>query len=500
MRRPTPCRSIFAVLAPAALLLGSAIVLAAPDAMAAAKPSPARAVAAKSAKPTPPKIAKALSQSKAVPQKKAAVAAAASRKPTPAQRSTVKTLAVLKVKPAQKAAGKPAAGRQVAAARTIAKGRAEAPLYRTASLAPAAEKRLTVPVGDDDTLIDVLARESVAVDDLIAAVDAFEDIEERNPLGRGDRIELVLGAVNEDGEHTLTALRIARVQGGDVALVRAADGSFTASGAGAGPAGVMVTMTGRVAQGWRQALAAADVPADVADEVDRLLALDPDLPRPLPRGAAFEILAERRDGGRSGPAHAVRYVGVQVAGHDHRIYRYMPHDGPAGYFDEAGRSIAPLSLALPIADGRLTSDFGWRRHPKLRKRMFHRGIDLAAPIGTPIVASADGIVEWAGWRGAYGRYVRLTHGNGVSTGYGHLQEYSPTVVPGASVRQGEVIGYVGSSGRSTGPHVDFSVLVDGRPVNPMQALMPTPRDLAGPELVAFREHVAQIHGLAQLTP
>ncbi|MCC7273227.1 MAG: M23 family metallopeptidase [Alphaproteobacteria bacterium] len=476
-----------------AVLVGTTLCLTAPEAAAAtktgtAKPAPAKAAAAK------PTAAKARA-AKSSPPRKPALAAAAARKPAaPLSRKSAKVAAVRGGKPVARALA--VRGRSaVAAARAPA-------LYRTASAvtATAPDRRVVTLIEEEESLIDVLVREDVATDDLIAAVDAFEDFEERAPLGRGDRIELVLGERNDAGELKLAAVRIARGQGGDVTLVRAADGTFTVAGGDPGGAALMVTMTGTVGGDWRGALAAADVPADVADEVDRLLALDLDLPRPVPRGASFEILAERRTGAASGPSHAVRYVGVAVAGVDHRIYRYMPPDGPAGYFDEAGRSIAPLALALPIADGKLTSDFGWRRHPKLRKRMFHRGIDLAAPIGTPIIASADGVVEFAGWRGAYGRYVRVAHGNGVSTGYGHLREYASAVVAGASVRQGEVIGYVGSSGRSTGPHVDFSVLVDGRPVNPLQALMPTPRDLAGPELVAFREHVAQIRGQAQATP
>ncbi|MGE0725441.1 MAG: M23 family metallopeptidase, partial [Alphaproteobacteria bacterium] len=401
---------------------------------------------------------------------------------------------------AAKATPKAARQRPTAMAKAFARG-PRAAAYRTAAAATGqATERRVIALGDDDeTLIDVLARENVAADDLVAAVEAFEDIEERARLGRGDRIELVLDGQNEDGDRNLSALRVVRSGGGDITLVRAADGKFAAAGM-AGTTTTLLTLTGVVEGSWHHSLAQAGVPMDVTEEIDRLIALDLDLPRPVPQGATFEVLAERHDRASGGPAHTVRYVGVVVRGYDHRTYRYMPHDGPAGYFDEQGRSIAPLSLAIPVADARLTSDFGWRRHPKLKRRMFHRGVDLAAPIGTPIVASADGTIEWAGWRGAYGRYVRIAHGNGVSTGYGHLRDYAPGITDGVTVRQGEVIGFVGSSGRSTGPHVDFSVLVDGKPVNPMHALMPAPRDLRGPELVAFRNHVAQLHGQASLSP
>ncbi|BBK30048.1 peptidase M23-like protein [Stella humosa] len=509
----------------------SAFVLAAAIAAVLPGESPASAATAKQAitpqkKPPPAKMVLALPQAKPGLAKAAPArpgvkpltlpAKAPAAKPTPPGKTTKAAAKLPPAKPqGRDAKGKPlsknAPAPKIVPARAggyLALPAPAAPaasksLYRTASAtaAPAPrDRRVIALIEDDETLIDVLVRENVNPDDLIAAVDAFEDIEERARLVRGDRIELVIDGANDAGERNLTALRVVRAQGGDAMLVRSADGTFTASEGKDTRAATLVTMTGSVSADWRASLATAEVPPALAEEVDRLLALDPDLPRPVPRGSAFEILAERRDGQDRGTSYIARYIGVRVAGHDHRIYRYMPHDGAAGYFDERGRSVAPLTLTMPVADARLTSEFGWRRHPKLKRRMFHRGIDLAAPIGTPIVASADGVVEWAGWRGAYGRYVRINHGGGLATAYGHLSDYAPGVTELATVRQGEVIGYVGSSGRSTGPHLDFSVLVDGQATNPMHALMPAPRDLRGPELTAFREHVAQLHGVAQVTP
>ena len=513
MRRAVPQKAFSSFFGKA-----SAFVLAA--AIAAVVPSgppplaaPAKPSSTPQKKPAPPVAAKAAPR--AVPAAKPAapriLAAVPTAKPLTFRGQPV-TLPAAKVpsKPtapariARKTTVEPPAAKPVATRTSgfLSLPAAATPaVHRTLAAAPAAQDRRVVAlVEDDETLIDVLVREKVDIDDLIAAIDAFEDIEERQRLVRGDRIELVLDGANAVGEHNLTALRVIRSQGGDVTLARAADGSFTASEGRDARAATLITMTGTVSGQWRSALTRADVPADLAVEIERLLSLDTDLPQPAPANASFEILAERRDGSGGPTRHIVRYVGVRVAGYDHRIYRYMPQDGAAGYFDERGRSVAPLSLATPVADAKLTSEFGWRRHPTLKRRMFHRGIDLAAPVGTPIVASADGTVEWAGWRGAYGRYVRLAHGAGLSTAYGHLSDYAPGITEGTTVRQGEVIGYVGSSGRSTGPHLDFSVLVDGRPVNPMHALMPAPRDLRGPELVAFREHVTQIASLAQLSP
>ncbi len=506
MRRVAPRVSIASFFGKtSAFLLAATIVAAAPTGQAAHATTTKQAVTPQK-KPTaaaparkPVLVARALPTAKP-PAAKQAASKASSK--VAAARPAVKPTPARTAKPVK---GKPGAAKAVPAHGFLSLPAAKSkPAFRTASVsataAPTQDRRIIALLEEDETLIDVLVRENVTPDDLVAAIDAFEDIEERARLARGDRIELVIDGANPAGEHNLTALRIVRSKGGDVTLVRSADGTFTAAQAADTRAATMVTMTGTVSGDWKASLTAADVPPDLAEEVDRLLALDLDLPHPVPRGASFEILAERRDSEGRGRSHIVRSIGVNVAGYDHRVYRYMPQDGAAGYFDERGRSIAPLTLTMPIEDGRLTSEFGWRKHPKLKRRMFHRGIDLAAPIGTPIVASADGTVEWAGWRGAYGRYVRINHGSGLSSGYGHLSDYAPGIAEGTTVHQGQVIGFVGSSGRSTGPHVDFSVLVDGQPVNPMHALMPAPRDLRGPELLAFNAHIQQMRGVAQATP
>lgn len=160
--------------------------------------------------------------------------------------------------------------------------------------------------------------------------------------------------------------------------------------------------------------------------------------------------------------------------------------GPVAAASSVRRSIAIPSL-IPVEGVRLSSGYGMRVHPVLGGRRAHKGIDLSAPIGTPIRATADGVVTMADWNGGYGLYVQVDHGAALETRYGHMSRIA--VADGQSVRKGEVIGYVGSTGRSTGPHLHYEVRVNGEAVNPM-LYMPVPAQGS-----AFREAFASAHDL-----
>lgn len=163
--------------------------------------------------------------------------------------------------------------------------------------------------------------------------------------------------------------------------------------------------------------------------------------------------------------------------------------GRTDWFDGSTSPQASSGLMAPVA-GRITSGFGYRVHPILRYARFHAGIDFGAPWGSPIVAAADGQVVGAGYAGGYGRQVRIVHAGGLVTSYSHMS--SVVAQPGLPVRQGQVIGYVGSSGLSTGPHVHFEVRVGGRPVNPLTARLVSRPVFDGPQLATFRARLKEI--------
>ena len=177
------------------------------------------------------------------------------------------------------------------------------------------------------------------------------------------------------------------------------------------------------------------------------------------------------------------------------MYRFQLQDGTIDYFNEEGRSAKQFLLRNPVPNGRFTSGFGARRHPVLGYVKMHTGTDWAAPIGTPIIAAGNGVVEKAGWAGGYGNQTLIRHPNGHETSYNHQSAIAKGIAPGSRVRQGQVIGYVGNTGLSTGAHLHYELIVNGNKVDAMRVRLPTGRALNGDNLVAFKQERDRIDDL-----
>jgi murein DD-endopeptidase MepM/ murein hydrolase activator NlpD len=189
------------------------------------------------------------------------------------------------------------------------------------------------------------------------------------------------------------------------------------------------------------------------------------------------------------------FVSATFGGTTRNFYRFQMEDGTIDYFDEEGRSARQFLLRSPVPNGKFRSGFGMRRHPVLGYSRMHTGVDWSAPTGTPIIASGNGIVEKAGWAAGYGRQTIIRHSNGYETSYNHQSAIADGVTPGARVRQGQVIGYVGSSGLSTGAHLHYELMVNGTKVDPMRVRLPVSRVLKGEELEAFQRERTRIDEL-----
>ena len=232
----------------------------------------------------------------------------------------------------------------------------------------------------------------------------------------------------------------------------------------------------------------AGVPAPVLAAMIRAYSWDVDFQRDIRSGDRFEVMYERltNDDGRVVKSGRLIYAALTLAGKRHPVYLLTDDRGKAGYFDDGGRSAKKALLRTPIDGARLSSPFGPRRHPILGYTRMHRGVDFAAPRGTPIYAAGDGRVEYAGRNGGYGNYVSIRHNSRYSTAYAHMKAIRRGVARGIRVRQGQVIGYVGSSGRSTGPHLHYEITKEKRQVNPLTVKMPSGRQLKGRELKRFQ--------------
>jgi murein DD-endopeptidase MepM/ murein hydrolase activator NlpD len=197
----------------------------------------------------------------------------------------------------------------------------------------------------------------------------------------------------------------------------------------------------------------------------------------------------------------VRYVSLTVGGETKRYYHYQTaDDGTYDYYDETGKSAKKFLVRKPVPTGIMRSGFGERNHPLLHYMKVHTGVDWAAPFGTPIFAAGNGAIEEIGVKGGYGKYVRLRHANGYETAYGHMTAFARGLNVGSRVRQGQVIGFVGSTGLSTGAHVHFEILINDRFVNPMTVKLPRGRVLDGISLALFEKSREQLDSLMLHVP
>ena len=193
---------------------------------------------------------------------------------------------------------------------------------------------------------------------------------------------------------------------------------------------------------------------------------------------------------------------LTTAGETQKYYRFRSTEGGIDYYDEFGNNSRKFLMRRPVrGEGiRLADGFGWRRHPLLGYVRRHAGIDWAGPIGTAIMAAGSGVIEEARFKGEFGNYIRIRHANGYKTAYAHMSRYAPGVGEGARVTQGQVIGFIGTTGLSTGPHVHFEVLVNTQQVDPMTIPVPKERKLVGKALVDFQKERARIEDLMRRNP
>ncbi len=241
----------------------------------------------------------------------------------------------------------------------------------------------------------------------------------------------------------------------------------------------------------------AGASADTVVELIRLFSFDVDFQRDIRRGDGFEILFDQEHdyNGEVARAGPIRYASLTLSGKRKELFRFQPPGEPdADYFDENGKTARKALMKTPIDGARLSSGFGPRKHPILGYTRMHKGTDFAAPRGTPIMAAGNGTVEIAGRNGGYGNYIRIRHNGQYKTAYAHLSKFAQGIRKGARVRQGQTIGYVGSTGRSTGPHLHYEVHFNGKQVNSRTLKLPTGRSLQDSALVAFhraRDEIAQ---------
>jgi len=238
-----------------------------------------------------------------------------------------------------------------------------------------------------------------------------------------------------------------------------------------------------------------DISDDTTQRIVAMFAYDVDLTKKISAGDSIELL-ETKTG--SGDKSELLYVALKLGTSLRELYRFRTDDGTIDYFDPDGETGKRFLTRRPVqGGGRLSSRFGYRVHPIFHTRRLHTGVDLAAPRGTPIYASGDGVVGRVGWVSGYGKKVEIDHVNGFETGYGHMSRFADGLKAGSRVRQGQIIGYVGSTGNSTGNHLHFEIKVNGRVVDPLSVKLPRDKSLPAQYDQAFKQTIEQIRNLMQ---
>ncbi|MBR2299702.1 MAG: peptidoglycan DD-metalloendopeptidase family protein [Alphaproteobacteria bacterium] len=241
----------------------------------------------------------------------------------------------------------------------------------------------------------------------------------------------------------------------------------------------------------------AGVPNNIVGNFINIFSYSVDLRRDVRAGDKFEVKYEQNlaPNGNVVKTGDIIYAELTLGKVKTALYRFKDSSGTVDYYDEKGQALKKSLDRKPLEykKARVSSKFGTRFHPILKQYRMHSGVDYAAPQGTKVYASGDGTVTKAKWVNGYGNYVTIRHNSEYSTGYGHLKAYAKGIRPGVRVKQGQVIAYVGSTGRSTGPHLHFEVIRNGKKVDPLKIKAATGESLSGEKLKAFKKVVAQIN-------
>lgn len=360
---------------------------------------------------------------------------------------------------------------------------AEVPPSPPAEPDPEPQERILV-VGRGDTLARLLDSAGIDDEQAHAAIARLSEHFRPTSLRPGDEVAIRL---SPDEAPLLLEVEVETEPGRTVRALRRPDGSWHAEQTVAPRTRFLVRAEGSVDGGLFPAMTRAGVPAGMALSLIRLLGHQVDFQRDLKPGDSFAILFDRfrdSDGDILGHGQVLRAT-LTLSGRKLEVWRHKDRTGSTDWYDEQGRSLRRSFLRTPLDGARISSGFGLRSHPVLGFNRMHQGIDFAAPTGTPVFAAADGTIVSAKREGGYGLMVRIRHAGGVETRYAHLSRFGRSISASRRVRQGDVIGAVGSTGLSTGPHLHYEVVASGRAVDPSRHVRQATR-LAGAELNAFR--------------
>jgi len=365
-----------------------------------------------------------------------------------------------------------------------------------------------VKVRPGDTLYAILSSAGANKDEAKAIVTAMKAVPDAVSLETGQELrfthERAMGDVSEEAP-----IRVSLYTGANhiVSVTRTASGEYAATRdemqVASFPAGGERRYSTRATlySSIFNAALTRDLPEDLVMQLLRTLAYDVDFKQKVGFGdtVRFFFDIDREPSGIEKPGDLL-FASITVEGETYQYYRFRTPEGKVDFYDIDGSNSRKFLMREPVKGARFTSGYGYRRHPILGTRRMHNGVDWAAPRGTPILAPGDGTVAFVGRKGGYGNHIRIRHGNGYKTTFSHMQRFAANIRKGVKVQQGQVIGYIGSTGRSTGPHLHYEVLVDNKFTDPMKIATGSSRQLKGRLLAEFQREKQRIEDLMRRAP
>ncbi len=238
-----------------------------------------------------------------------------------------------------------------------------------------------------------------------------------------------------------------------------------------------------------------DLPQDILIKLIKLFSFDLDFQRDIKKDTLVSVSYEFNQIQENNQIEFkdINYALISIDGKKLEYFKFLTNDGFIDYFNREGKNVKKSILKTPLDGARLSSSFGMRKHPISGYNKMHKGVDFAAPKGTPIYAGGNGVIEYIGNNGGYGKYIRIRHNNDYKTAYAHLSGYKKGISKGVRVNQGDVIGFVGSTGVSTGPHLHYEILFQNKQINPLKLKLPSGKILVGEELIRFKKEYKRIY-------
>ena len=343
-----------------------------------------------------------------------------------------------------------------------------------------------------ESFADMLNDADISEADAAAVMGSLSKVYDLRHLKAGQEVNLAF--IRRGADETLQGVDFQPELTKEVTIVRLADGAFQGKLKNTPIERQRMASRVEIRSSLYEAGARENIPNNIMAALIRVYSHSVDFQRDIHAGDRFEVLYDQpkaKDGTPVGEGTII-YAALEIGGKVKPLYRVTFGDGTVDYFDASGQSIRRALLKTPVDGAHVTSTYGMRMHPLLGYSKMHKGTDFGAAPGTPIFAAGSGVIEEAGFHGAYGRFIKIRHNGRIETAYAHMSRLARNSYQGARVNQGDVIGFVGTSGRSTGPHLHFEVIVDRQQVNPMSVNLPTGRVLEGQAMAQFKQGESKI--------